>query len=379
MLGFSAYENAHPALPAALERAALAVARLDGTLDGHPLLPAWQHWVRLDAVCTHAGLDGHRLDPQRLTAFLEGLRLRPPDTLAPHERGADLDALTHGLRLYGLMLAAADRRPDPDLDAGTEAPDHRRLTEEALWALSRIVPGARLPALAHAMRAWLVADRPRGAVRAALPAALQAIGLTRTLLPILAGADTLRPDSPMDANGWTLAFARSLEREAADGLAILRRLEHAWRAARAAIGPRRSNSRLPAAVDLLAATPLLGPVRLASLLGCSVRGAGMMLEELVVCGGAVEVTGRGSHRLYGLPGCAGIRGETAGPRRYGHRRGRPPKIIVPTPVAATEPPPSPPPVPARLERLEVDYTALDALLADTNRVVERVQRMLKSR
>ncbi|WP_174442000.1 hypothetical protein [Azospirillum brasilense] len=229
------------------------------------------------------------------------------------------------------------------------------------------------------MRAWLVADRPRGAVRAALPAALQATGVTRALLPILAGADTLRPGSAMDPDGWTLAFADSLTREAEDGLLVLRRLEHAWRGARASIGPRRSNSRLPAAVDLLAATPLLGPARLASLLGCSVRGAGLMLEELVACGAAVEVTGRDSHRLYGLPNTEGIRGETAGPRRHGHRRGRPPKIVVPEPLAVTEEEPPAPAVPARLERLEVDYTALDALLADTNRVVERVQRLLKSR
>ncbi|CAO3363651.1 hypothetical protein [Azospirillum palustre] len=380
MLGFSALDKADPAVrAAALERATLAVARLDATLDGHPLLPAWQHWVRLEAVRTHAGLDGHRVEPQRLAAYLEGLRLRAPDTSAHHERGADLDALSHALRLYGLMLAAADRRPARDLDASTEAPDHRRLAEDALWALTQLSPGARLPALARAMRAWILDDRPRGAVRAALPAALQATGVTRTLLPILAGADTLRPDSPTDADGWVLAFASSLEREAMDGLAVLRRLEHAWRAARAAIGPRRSSSRLPAAVDLLAATPLLGPARLASLLGCSVRGGGMMMEELVACGVAVEVTGRGSHRLYGLPGTDGIRGETAGPRRYGQRRGRPPKVIVPEALATTEPPPPPPPVPARLERLEVDYTALDALLADTNRVVERVQAILKKR
>ncbi|MGA1859867.1 helix-turn-helix domain-containing protein [Azospirillum sp. 11R-A] len=277
------------------------------------------------------------------------------------------------------MLATADRRPARELDETTEAPEHRRLAEDALWALTQAAPGAHLPVLARAMRAWIVDDRPRGAVRAALPAALQATGVTRALLPILAGADTLRPDSPLDPDGWTLAFARSLEREATDGLAILRRLEHAWREARAAIGPRRSNSRLPAAVDLLAATPLLGPARMAALLGCSVRGAGLMMEELVACGAAVEVTGRGSHRLYGLPATEGIRGETAGPRRYGHRRGRPPKVIVPEPLAVTEPLPPPPPVPARLERLEVDYTALDALLADTNRVVERVQRLLKSR
>ncbi|QCG94435.1 hypothetical protein E6C67_10910 [Azospirillum sp. TSA2s] len=142
---------------------------------------------------------------------------------------------------------------------------------------------------------------------------------------------------------------------------------------------RASTGRLQAAVDLLAATPLLGPARLASLLGCTVRGTGLMLEELVACGAAVEVTSRGSHRLYGLPGTDGIRSETAGPRRYGQRRGRPPKVVVPEPLATAEEPPPAPAVTARLERLEVDYAALDALLADTNRVVERVQAMLKKR
>jgi hypothetical protein len=41
-----------------------------------------------------------------------------------------------------------------------------------------------------------------------------------------------------------------------------------------------------------------------------------MLEDLVACGAAVEVSDRGSHRLYGLPGTEGIRGETTGPRPW---------------------------------------------------------------
>ena len=365
--------SADPA--AALERTALTLGRLDAALDHHPLLPAWQHAVRLEAACAHAGFDGAHVEPQRLAALVEGLRLRPHASPAAVERGADLDALHTGLTLYGLMTAAADLRSERDLDAGTDALDHRRLVEEALWALTRPSSGARLPVLARAMRGWIADDRPRGAVRAALPVALQTTGMTRTLLPILAGADTLHPDSPMDEEGWLLAFARSLEREAEEGVVTLRRLEQAWRAARAALGPRRSTSRLPAAVDLLAAAPLLGPVRLAALRGCSVRGAGVMLAELVDCGAAVEVTGRGSHRLYGLPGHAGIRGETAGPRRYGHRRGRPPRSVVSEPVSAPELLPAPAP-PARPERLEIDYGALDALIADTDRAIARVRRRL---
>ncbi|SMH61434.1 hypothetical protein [Azospirillum agricola] len=56
---------------------------------------------------------------------------------------------------------------------------------------------------------------------------------------------------------------------------------------------------------------------LALLVGCSVRGAGRMLADLVACGVAVEVIGSVGHRLYGLPGTEGIRGETAGSHPLG--------------------------------------------------------------
>lgn len=366
----------------ALEGAALAVGRLDAALDGHPLLPAWQHWVRLEAVRRHAALDGCRVDPHRLAALIEGLRLRPFGTAALHERGADHDGLNHALLLYGFQVAAADRRPERELDATTDAVEHRRLVEAALWRLSVPAPGARIAGLALAARGWIADDRPRGALRAAVPAALQAAGLSRALLPLLAGADALRPDGTMEPAGWTLAFARGLEREAEDGRDILRRLEHGWRQARARLGPRRRHSRLPAAVDLLAAAPLLGPARLAALLGCSVRGAAKMLAELAARGAAVEVSGRASHQLYGLAESGPIRAETAGPRRHGARRGRPPKPREPAPEPAERAPPPvalPPATPARLEPLAIDYAALDALLADTNRVIERVQGVLRRR
>lgn len=114
---------------------------------------------------------------------------------AHHERGAILDALTHALRLYGLKLVAADCHPEAISTDCTDAPEHRRLADDAQSALTQAAPGARLPTLARAMRAWLVADRPHAAVRAALPATLQATGVTRTLPPTLTGASTLRPDS----------------------------------------------------------------------------------------------------------------------------------------------------------------------------------------
>jgi hypothetical protein len=140
------------AAPAALERTALALGRLDAALDHHPLLPAWQHAVRLEAACAHAGFDGARVEPQRLAALIEGLRLRPLASPAAIERGADLDALHTGLTLYGLMTAAADRRSERELDANTDALDQRRLVDDALWALTRPAPGARLPTIVRAER-----------------------------------------------------------------------------------------------------------------------------------------------------------------------------------------------------------------------------------
>jgi hypothetical protein len=68
-----------------------------------------------------------------------------------------------------------------------------------------------------------------------------------------------------------------------------------WREARLQVERRaggRSNSRLPAAVDLLAGSPLLSVSALADALGCSVEGASRMLDALVRLEVAAEVTGR---------------------------------------------------------------------------------------
>jgi len=57
-----------PALFAALERAASAIARLDQALDHHPLLPTFLHRARLEAVRPQAAVDGHGIDPWHLAA-----------------------------------------------------------------------------------------------------------------------------------------------------------------------------------------------------------------------------------------------------------------------------------------------------------------------
>src|SRR5579871_6088535 len=76
----------------ALARASAAIARLDQTLRGHPLLPAFLYRTRLEAVRRQAAVDGQLIDPWHLAAVLEGLRLRLPDGLRIIERGVIIDA-----------------------------------------------------------------------------------------------------------------------------------------------------------------------------------------------------------------------------------------------------------------------------------------------
>ena len=91
----------HPNLPAALQDAASAMGRLDQALEAHPLLPAFLHRARLEAVRRQAAVDGHAIDPWHLVAIIEGLRLRLDGTLRIIDRGAIFEAGRIALDYYG--------------------------------------------------------------------------------------------------------------------------------------------------------------------------------------------------------------------------------------------------------------------------------------
>lgn len=347
---------------AALARAAAAIARLDGASAGHPLLPALLHRARLDAVRGMAAVDGYLIDPWHLAALVEGLRPRRYDgaqSLA--EAGDAFEAGRAALALHRWLVA-------PEFDDEGEI--------RAATAVLREGPAtgvALLDAAAGAWR-WLERGGARSPLRAALVRHWVRTGTTRAPLP-LTGAAALRADV---ARGWTAAFLDALAGEAADTLQTLLDLERAWFAARRAVAGRRRHSRAPAAVDLLAAAPLLSATTLAAALGISIKSALEILDALVRDGAAVEVTGRAARRLFGLRGLAPLAAAVAPPRRPepGRGRGRPRML----PVEVETPPPPPAMLPLTpVERQAYDYSDLTGAMDELDAVLRRARRVLENR
>ena len=295
----------------ALERAALAIGRLDAALRGHPLQTAWSWRAGLDAVQRQAAADGRAIDPWALAALVAGARPRLAGEGRLLDRGLAFAAARHALGLWQWHV-----RPDPA--------QQRRIAAAAATlpkdGAAPLVIGA-----AQAVHAWLEQGGERAPLRAALARWWPRRGLLPVAAPLLTGARALHAGVPWAIEAWTPRWLVAVAEEAEAGLALLRRLEQGWRQAHAAVAGRRRNSHAPAAVELLAAAPLLSAAGLAAALAVSVRTATALLDELTTLGVAVEVTRRRKRRLWGLAGLAPLREATAAPRRPtpGRGRGRP--------------------------------------------------------
>ncbi len=348
--GSSAADSLSLSLPpcaGALEEAAGTIARLDQALDAHPLAPAFLYRARLDAVRRQATADGAAIDPWHLAATLEGLRLRMDHALHIVDRGAIFAAARTAFGLHQWITT-------PDFDQEGEVQTAER-------HLAVRPSSSKLLSAAVQVRRWLEMGGTRPPIRAAL---IRLWGTHRLLrLPVpLTGPRALLADPAGGSAAWEDRFLGALAREARDFHQMLLDLERGWLAARARVAGRRSTSRAAAAVDVLAAAPLLSATSLAAMLGMSVKGATGLLDSFVADGIVVEVTHRAKRRLFGLAGLAPLRDGTTAPRRPqpGRPRGRPRRIEA-DPVDGP-PPASLPPI-SRFERPAIDYGALEAAVA----------------
>ena len=368
-----------PALAGALAFGAGAFARLDQALAGHPLLPAFLHRSRLEAVRRQAAVDGQAIDPWHLAAVLEGFRLRMDGALRIIDRGAVLAAARHALDLHQWLTA-------PDFD-------QEGVVQRAAGVLAAAAPSGTTPLLAAAvgLHAWLGGDGRNGGdgsshgdghhgggARPPIRAALVRFWVTQRLLraPVpLTGDRALRPDAPRQRDTWMPAFLSALADEAADGLDRLVALERAWRAARRAVTGRRRNSRAAAAVDFLAAAPLLSATSLAGGLGMAVKNATQLLDDFCATGIAIEVTHRSKRRLFGLTGLAPLRDVVRPPYRPepGRGRGRPrhdepgvPSDGIALPLPSVTP----------FDRRAVDYSDLAHWMTEMDQTIRHTRRTL---
>jgi len=192
----------------------------------------------------------------------------------------------------------------------------------------------------------------------------------------LTGALALRADMPADRAGWVTAFLTALADEADDGLQLLLDIECAWFAARAAVTGRRRNSRAAAAVDILAAAPLVSATSLAAGLGMAVNDAAALLDAFCAAGLAVEVTHRSKRRLFGLAALAPLRTHVAPPYHPEPGRGRGRPSAIPDADLVTEPPPLPPLT--QIERLACDYSDIEHWMAQLDQTVPQTRRVLQT-
>ena len=197
--------------------------------------------------------------------------------------------------------------------------------------------------------------------------------LLRVPVP-LTGDRALRPDTPWQRDTWMPAFLSALADEAADGLDRLVALERAWRAARRAVAARRRHSRAAAAVDLLAAAPLVSATSLAAGLGMAVKNATLLLDDFCAAGIAIEVTHRSKRRLFGLTGLAPLRDVVRPPYRPepGRGRGRPP-LVAEDAITVLALPPVPP-----LDRQPFDYSDLAHWMTQMDQTIRQARRALSA-
>jgi len=350
-------------LAAALAGAASAIARLDQALASHPLAQAFLYRARLESVRRMAAADGQLIDPWHLAATLEGLRLRMDPYLRIIDRGVILDRARAALTLHQWIV-------EPDFDQEGEVQ-----RAEALLAMQ---PASLPPLIAAArgLREWIESGETRPAIRSAMIRFWRKHQLLRLPVP-LTGATALRPGLPWDADDWLPAFLGAIAREARDGLDLLYALERAWFEARRQVAGRRRGSHDAAAIDVLAAAPVLSATTLARILGIAVKNAIRILDALVKAEIAIEVAHRAKRRLFALQGLAPLQHVVQPPYRPDPDRGRGrPRREIEEDAPEEAPPVLPPLTP--IERKAFDYTALEEAMAHLDAVVRWSRIALRS-
>jgi hypothetical protein len=277
------------------------------------------------------------------------------------DRGQIIDAARTALTLHQWLI-----EPDFDQEGAIQR------AEAVLTVQADSLPP--LFAAAEGVHIWIQSGEGRAPIRTALVRFWTRRRLLQVPVP-LTGCAALRADQSWEKRVWLPAFLQAVQREAADALDLLSGMERTWFEARRAVGPRRKTSYAAAAVDVLAAAPVISATSLARILDIAIKNAIRLLDELCGAGIVVEVTHRSKRRLFGLAGLVPLRDVVRPPYRSDPNRGpgRPRHEIVADQAETAVPPLSPL---SPIERRAFDYTALEVSMAQLDAVVRRARQAL---
>lgn len=200
-------------------------------------------------------------------------------------------------------------------------------------------------------------------------------------LPVpLTGARALRADVSWHDNAtWPAIFLAALADEADDALDLLSALERAWFAVCRAVAGRRRHPRAAAAIDVMAAAPLISATSLAVGLGMAVKNAAALLEDFRSAGITVEITHRSKRRLFGLAGLAPLRDVVCPPERPDPTRGRGRRRLDRPGIAADIIQPSIPSAPLDpVERRQFDFSDLERWMAQMDQTIRHARLTLSA-
>jgi len=323
------------------------------------LLPAILFRERLEAARICASVDGYIIDPWHLAAELEGLRPKLQGEDAA-DRGTNVDNAKIAFEQYQWLA-----RP-----TSTQAERIQQAIEPLCFEAATVGP---ILGAARAFHRWIDDGNSRSPMRGALVSFWQETQLLRVGLP-LTGARAFASGTSWERSVWIPSFLNALADEAEGIHARVTGIERQWHHARSRSGARRCNSQAGAAIDLIAAFPLLSATRLAGLLGVSVKSAYLLLERFLAEGLITEVTHRTARRLFALKEFEPLRETVQPPRRSlpGRGRGRSPRDDRTGPGNAEMKEESISPASPH-EPFDINYDELEKAIDETDRAITRIQ------
>lgn len=274
-----------PRLAGLLERAALAIGKLDARVSATSVRSAWVERASWTGFAEGRRGQGAEIDEIDIFVLVCGVAVPGRGSIA--FAGDELAAV----RSWQIALAKPDARHWRELVPVTLDLPPEWGERPALLRLLELT--ARHARADRSTAPWLGS-----------PALLKALGLTRTPLPCLVVADKALRFTPRDRDAIVPRYLKALTKAADDAVERLDALEGDRVRGALTLTKAMRPGKLVALAALLQRRPLLTPLGVSRALRLTLSGAGKLLARAARDGLVVEISGRQAWRAYLTPDLA---------------------------------------------------------------------------